>query len=258
MVDIEPHLRYRYSKREDVYVGINQLIYYSEGVKPKRVAVDIFVSFDVPSYPRDIYRIAEEGKPPDWVIEVASPSTFKYDVEGKKDLYEAMGVGEYWVYDPQGWMHDPRLQGWVLEPGGYRELVDMARPGLAVALRSEVLGLEFHFDGVDLRMWDPAKQSYLLTLDELGAEIAATKARTAAIEAKTAAIRAQTAITKAEGVITDLKTVNTNAQIATAEGVLRIARRHAESAAGAQREMAPRIAALEAEVKRLRSLKVPA
>lgn len=95
MVDIEPHLRYRYSKREDVYVGINQLIYYSEGVKPKRVAVDIFVSFDVPSYSRDIYRIAEEGKPPDWVIEVASPSTFKYDVEGKKDLYEAMGVGEY-------------------------------------------------------------------------------------------------------------------------------------------------------------------
>ena len=77
MVDIEPHLRYRYSKREDVYVGINQLVYYSEGVKPKRVAVDIFVSFDVPSYPRDIYRIAEEGKPPDWVIEVASPSTFQ-------------------------------------------------------------------------------------------------------------------------------------------------------------------------------------
>lgn len=251
MVDIEPHLRYRYSKREDVYVGINQLVYYSEGVKPKRVAVDIFVSFDVPSYPRDIYRIAEEGKPPDWVIEVASPSTFKYDVEGKKDLYEAMGVGEYWVYDPQGWMHNPRLQGWVLEPGGYRELVDMERPGLVVTLSSEVLGLEFHFDGVDLRMWDPAKQSYFLTLDELGAEVAATKARTAAIEA-------ETAITKAEGLITKLKTVNPNAQIATAEGVLRIARRHAESAAGAQREMAPRIAALEAEVKRLRSLKAPA
>lgn len=212
----------------------------------------------MPSYPRDIYRIAEEGKPPDWVIEVASPSTFKYDVEGKKDLYEAMGVGEYWVYDPQGWMHNPRLQGWVLEPGGYRELVDMERPGLVVTLSSEVLGLEFHFDGVDLRMWDPAKQSYLLTLDELGAEVAATKARTAAIEAETAAIEAETAITKAEGLITNLKTVNPNAQIATADGVLRIARRHAESAAGAQREMAPRIAALEAEVKHLRSLKAPA
>ena len=165
MVDSESVLRHRFKPRDDVYVGIDQLVYYTEGEKAKSVAPDVFVSFDVPSYKRDVYRISEEGKPPDWVIEIASRSTYTKDVDEKKDLYEAMGVGEYWVYDPKGDMHDPRLRAWVLGPGGYEELADLKRPGLEVALWSEALGLEFHFDGTDLRMWDPAKQSYLPTLD---------------------------------------------------------------------------------------------
>ena len=165
MVDSESVLRHRFKPRDDVYVGIDQLVYYTEGEDPKSVAPDVFVSFDVPSYKRDIYRIAEEGKPPDWVIEIASRSTYTKDLDEKKDLYEEMGVGEYWVYDPKGDMHDPRLRAWVLGPGGYEELADLKRPGLEVALWSEALGLEFHFDGTDLRMWDPVKQSYLPTLD---------------------------------------------------------------------------------------------
>ena len=75
MVDLEYLLRYRNSKREDVFVGIDLLMYYTEGPFPQRVAPNVFVSFDVPSYPREIYRLAEEGKPPDWIIEVASPPT---------------------------------------------------------------------------------------------------------------------------------------------------------------------------------------
>lgn len=172
-------------------MGIDQFVYNREGVEPERVTADVFVSFDVPNYWRDLYRIAEEGKPPDWVIEVASPSTYKYDIEGKKDLYEAMGVREYWVYDPEGGMHDPRLQAWVLAPGGYEELADLKRPGLEVTLRSEALDLEFHFDGADLRVWDPAKQSHLLTLGEAQAELEVMKAETAALEAKKAALLAE-------------------------------------------------------------------
>ena len=166
MVDLESVLRHRFDPQEDVYVGIDQLVYYTEeDVKPNRVAPDVFVSFDVLDYDREVYRIAEEGKPPDWVIEIASRSTYTKDLDEKKDLYEEMGVGEYWVYDPKGDMHDPRLRAWVLGPGGYEELADLKRPGLEVALWSEALGLEFHFDGTDLRMWDPVKQSYLPTLD---------------------------------------------------------------------------------------------
>ena len=157
MVDSEYLLRYRYSKCEDVYVGIDLLMYCTEGPFPQRVATNVFVTFDVPSYPREIYRLTEEGKPPDWIIEVASPPKYRYDLGGKKDLYGELGVGEYFVYDPRGNMHDPRLRGWVLRSGAYVELADLGRPGVPVVLSSEALSLEFHSDGADLRLWEPAK-----------------------------------------------------------------------------------------------------
>ena len=40
--------------------------------------------------------------PPRWVVEVASPSTRRYDLETKARNYERYGVAEYWVIDPEG------------------------------------------------------------------------------------------------------------------------------------------------------------
>ena len=37
---------------------------------------------------------------PDLVIEILSPTTAKYDLEEKKDVYERYGVKEYWIVDP--------------------------------------------------------------------------------------------------------------------------------------------------------------
>lgn len=39
--------------------------------------------------------------PPDWIIEIASPSTQKKDFNEKFDLYEAAGVPEYWIAVPK-------------------------------------------------------------------------------------------------------------------------------------------------------------
>lgn len=38
---------------------------------------------------------------PDLVVEILSPSTAAIDTSLKKQLYERMGVGEYWVADPE-------------------------------------------------------------------------------------------------------------------------------------------------------------
>lgn len=38
---------------------------------------------------------------PDWVIEVLSPSTEKYDRETKFQDYAAHDIGEYWIIDPE-------------------------------------------------------------------------------------------------------------------------------------------------------------
>lgn len=232
MVDLEYPVRFRYKPREDVFVGIDLLVYYGEGEEPESVAPDLFVAFDVPSYPRDVYRIEEEGKPPDWVLEVASRTTFKKDVGEKKDLYEEMGVGEYWVYDPQGDMHDPRLQGWVLGPAGYEELADLGRPGVPVALWSQALSLELHFTGSDLRAWDPVVPGYLRTIDESERRGDVAEAKLDVAEAK---LESESRARRA------------------AEQRADDERSRAETEARARRDMEARNAALEDELRRLRN-----
>jgi hypothetical protein len=39
--------------------------------------------------------------PPDWVFEALSPSTEKYDLGPKRDIYHAFGVGYRWYLDPR-------------------------------------------------------------------------------------------------------------------------------------------------------------
>ncbi|MEX0660090.1 MAG: Uma2 family endonuclease [Egibacteraceae bacterium] len=40
--------------------------------------------------------------PPDLVVEVTSPGTRSLDLREKRDIYQAIGVGEYWVVDLAG------------------------------------------------------------------------------------------------------------------------------------------------------------
>ncbi len=55
---------------------------------------------------------------PDLVIEVLSPSNFKYDQNEKKEVYERCGVKEYWIVDPTS----RQVQGFKLVRGTFEEL----------------------------------------------------------------------------------------------------------------------------------------
>jgi len=50
----------------------------------------------------DPHKISRNGiyGAPDLVVEVLSPSTARYDRGHKKDVYEASGVREYWIIEP--------------------------------------------------------------------------------------------------------------------------------------------------------------
>jgi Uma2 family endonuclease len=57
-------------------------------------------------------RIGELGMvgPPDLAVEILSPSTRRTDMGPKVDEYAAVGVGTYWIIDPEGrraWVRDP-------------------------------------------------------------------------------------------------------------------------------------------------------
>ena len=54
--------------------------------------------------------------PPDFVIEILSPSTAYYDLHRKKDAYEKFGVREYWIVDPM----EESIETFVNSSNGYR------------------------------------------------------------------------------------------------------------------------------------------
>ena len=56
------------------------------------------------------------------MLEVTSHSTRRVDEGPKRRLYAALGVGEYWQFDPTGDNLVPPLKGGRLSGGGYVRL----------------------------------------------------------------------------------------------------------------------------------------
>ena len=147
------------------------LVYPEQGNPRNRVAPDVLVAFGVGTHSRSSYLVWEEGKPPDWVLEVASPSTAANDLDFKRRAYAAMGVPEYWLFDPKGDVFpagQPQLQGLALSDGGYVRLAPRLADGLAM-IRSGVLGLDLRVEGEFIRMRDPATREDILHQGEFKA-----------------------------------------------------------------------------------------
>ncbi len=120
---------------------------------------------------RNGYVISEVGKPPDFVLEVASRSTGRRDYTMKRGGYARYGVDEYWRFDPTGGeFHDVPLAGDKLnEDGVYEPLEIVIEPDGRRWGYSEALGLELWWENKRLRFRDPVSGEYLRTPEELDA-----------------------------------------------------------------------------------------
>ena len=194
-------LRTRYAGRGDVYVSGDLLIYYEEGNPRVSVAPDVFVVFGVEDRMRMSYKVWEEGKGPDFVLEVASPGTWREDVGRKRDVYARLGVREYWLYDPMGEHLEPALQGNRLMDGEYeRQPLLESRDG-RLGLRSGTLGLELWAEGRKMRFRDPKTGQDLLghheEHDRAEREAAARRSAEVRAEREAAARRQEVAARRA-------------------------------------------------------------
>ena len=188
-------LRQHYSERDDVYVSGDLLVYYRMNDNTVRLAPDVFVVFGVDDHLRSSYIIwREEGKSPDFVLEIASPGTFIRDMTEKRALYAALGVTEYWRFDPTGQLFAPALVGEQLAEDGEYEPIEIG-VGEDGVLRgySAVLQLEVcHRSDGELRLYDPEAQVWLSYLaEEVSARHAAEEERDAAQEARDVAQEAR-------------------------------------------------------------------
>ncbi|MEA2563842.1 MAG: hypothetical protein QOH06_5346 [Acidobacteriota bacterium] len=142
--------------RTDFFTGGNLFVYYSveqarevaleeeQGLKKRAFrGPDVFWVGEVdPKRERQIWIAWEEdGRLPDMILELLSPSTARTDRTVKKDLYaRVFGTSEYFLYDPDR----RKLEGFrLVTPGIYRPLA----PDIQGRLRSEQLG-------VLLGLWD--------------------------------------------------------------------------------------------------------
>ena len=153
---------------------------------------DLILAFGVNSaevIARGGYAIDDQGKPPDFVLEIASVSTALNDYTTKRVDYAAYGIPEYWRFDPtDGDRYPAGLAGDRLVNGEYQPIDIIPTEDGGYWGRSDALNLDLCWERGQLRLYDPVARQYLRTYDdEAEARIAAEARRDAERQARIAA-----------------------------------------------------------------------
>lgn len=165
-----------FSDDPQTYAAGNLFVYYEEGDPKAVVSPDVFVVRGIENKLRTSYKVWEEGKTPDLVIEITSKSTSRVDQTEKLGVYAFLGVKEYILFDPRREYLDPPIKFYRLANLGYKVVEPLVHPSGAEAgverYLSEVTGLEFHYflETGDVRLFDPVNKRYLGTYAEVDAE----------------------------------------------------------------------------------------
>jgi Uma2 family endonuclease len=186
------YLSEKFSERSPVVLA-DQFLYYAQGFSRLRVAPDVMVIFDIPQQPYDNYKIWETGQVPSVIFEMTSASTQAHDQAKKRELYESIGVQEYWLFDPKGEWIPEKLRGYRRQanlPANEQEL--LVYEAIADGL-SQVLGLRLEVEGSLIGFYRQDNGEKLLIPSELfsawqeeiqRADLAEERARIAELEAQ--------------------------------------------------------------------------
>ena len=135
----------------------------------ERVAPDLLIAFNTdPEAYRESngYIISEQGKPPDFVLEIASRSTGRQDAVEKRTAYAGLGIPEYWRFDETGEFHGTRLPGDRLADGGYEPIpIETVEEGVLQG-HSRALNLLIRWDRGQLGWHDPETGQHIATFTQ--------------------------------------------------------------------------------------------
>ena len=163
-------LRYYFRDRQDILINGQGYLCHDTRNRANWTVPDCVVAFGVD--PRAIelrngYVISEVGKQPDFVLEVASESTRRRDIEAKRKIYEDLGIAEYWRHDTtKGELYGVALAGDRLVNGVYQPVEISTDPDGTIWGHSTVLGVDFVWHAEKLRVFDPVAREYVPDPDE--------------------------------------------------------------------------------------------
>ena len=147
--------------------------HYISPARPESMAglryPDLIIAFGVrPAayYQSNAYIISEQGKPPDFVLEIASRSTGDEDVDKKPADYAALGIPEYWRFDETGDFHKTKLAGDRLVQGHYEPIDIDVLPDGRLRGYSAVLNLILEWQDGRLNWIDPETEEHIPTFEQ--------------------------------------------------------------------------------------------
>jgi Uma2 family endonuclease len=114
----------------DVYVASTIMLYYEWSDSRYHLDPDVVVTKGVGKHLRRSFRTWEENTVPRVVFEISSNKTWQLDHQDKSEIYERLGVAEYFCFDPEGRLLKPPLQGMRLVKGKYVRLRPAGVPSL--------------------------------------------------------------------------------------------------------------------------------
>ena len=183
-------LEAHFAQNPEVYISGDIMMYYREGDPRKSISPDVLVCFGINPKLRLTYKIWEEGKAPDFVMEFSSKSTYDKDLGEKMDVYASLGIQDYFLYDAEGLYLPSPLMGFTLMDGVYVAIP----PGERGGFRASVLDLDFHLRDGEIAIYDPVAGKWVQTRAER-TETAEARAENA--EAEAAQLREELARLKA-------------------------------------------------------------
>ena len=251
-----------FAHRPDVLVsGEGYLCFERRNIRSGWLEPDLVVAFGVD--PEEIsenngYEIDDVGKPPEFVLEVASQHTGRRDYTVKRDGYARYGVGEYWRFDYTGGQyHNAPLAGDRLVNGRYEPFeLRTDRAGKMYGMRSgysPALDLYLCWDHGALRFYDPNTDDFLRDPSELAAALstAETDRAIAQLERNTARSERDEAQARFDIAQSERNTARSERDEAQSE---RDAAQSERDAAQSERDAAQsELAAANAQIQRLRT-----
>ncbi len=181
-------LEAHFEQNPEVYISGDIMMYYREGDPWKSISPDVLVCIGINPKMRRTYKVWEEGKAPDFVMEFSSETTYDKDLDEKMDVYASLEIQDYFLYDAEGLYLPSPLMGFTLVDGVYVAIP----PDDDGGIRSSVLGLDFHLQGLELGIYDPIADEWVQTRAER-TETAEARAENAEARAEQEAIARENA-----------------------------------------------------------------
>jgi len=165
--DLIKTLKLFLASQTDVFIAANLNVYYENGSPRKWYAPDLMVCFGVSNCHRTVYKLWEERQFPQVIFEVASKTTWKTDISDKVEDYGRLGAEEYYLLDPENLYLPLPLMAYRRDETGRLRLV-LTENNRVLSPR---LNLEIVWENERFRLFDPMAQEFLLTTEELTAEL---------------------------------------------------------------------------------------